>query len=173
VMVHRRKVIDLYKAQNAALQEARTKGADREKMRQVEQTAQMTKLNETWKVENTTLAKKYPSWFAPVEGDTEGNALLEKGFSEVDKMFNPNGATPEQMVPIHAKIRCKSAGFDRMALANVRLSKELATLKKQLSQYESSEPPVGKGSKGAPRTKASFLDEVNADIDEAERKSKA
>lgn len=85
--------------------------------------------------------QKYPQWFKPVEGDTEGNALLEKGISLVNRLFsNGQKLTPEEALRLNADVYTRAAAFGRVVFQAHKLQQELAQVKKALAQYEKSTP---------------------------------
>ena len=193
VMFHVREVRRLADAQDKALKDAQTnatKFADENKTRAAEQ----SRLREqNWQTNNQSLAEKYPKWFAPDPEDTEGNSLLKKGFAVADLLFAPTTLddAARQLLPksfltdleankgrlspgaetkLHAMIRNKAAGFDRLALRVKSLSKELEEANAKLSQYEESEPPTGGGAPAGGAAVGDFLDDANAEIDKLDKR---
>jgi len=100
--------------------------------------------------------EKDPALYKPEEGDAEGNALLEKGFSLVDRVFSggapaQEGGTPmspEEMIAAHAEIRNKAAAFPRIAHKYKTAVARIAELEKALDEYEASAPAKGEATSG-------------------------
>lgn len=106
--------------------------------------------------------EKDPTLYKPEEGDNEGNAILEKGFSFVDRVFSGGAPAKEgdppmshqEMVSAHAEIRNKAGAFDRIAHKYKSLSARVQELEQALEQYEQSTPAKGEvaaGEKGPAR----------------------
>lgn len=194
VMFHVREIRKLSDAQQNALAEAK-KNAGTRAQQMMKQSEEMTGLQRrVWTEANSQLAAKFPRWFAPVEGDAKGNELLRAGEALTKYLFNggklepedikllpksfqteletKGHLSPENQVRLHALIRSKAMNHDRLAYQNNQLRKELAEAKKALSQYESSEPPVG----GSRRRQgaAALGDETDAfaEIDELDRRGR-
>ena len=117
-------------------------------------------------------ADRFPKMFAPVEGDTEGNELLAKGFAAADRLFAPTKdsafKTPEERIQFHALLRNKIANHDRLALRLKTMQAELAEAKESLAAYEKSEPPAGKGGSARPVNKT-FEQEVDEELAKLDR----
>ena len=174
VMAHRRNIIQLSNAQSKALEEARLAGTEKAKLSDTERKAQIEKTQKAWGEVNSAIAKKWPNMFAPVEGDTEGNSLLEKGRALADRLFSPTEETrpktPEEALQVHAMIRNKVANHDRLALRLKGARARIAELEASLKEFEAHSPNGGL-SGGAPGggTK-DFMDEVDAEIDAMDKK---
>jgi len=161
VMQHRKEIRQLAEKHNAAIEEARTKGAERDKLRQQEfeqRNATMnTEIMDNWTKANEKVLshEKYGTYFKPVEGDQEGNQRLAKGFELADRAFsenprNPN-LTPEQRAAIidrHAAVRNRCAAFGRLVYQNTQAQARIKELETQLGTYKQAEPAAA-GS-GAP-----------------------
>lgn len=158
VMGHRQKIRELFDAQSQALDEAKKTGAERAKqkteMNQKRFADLQGEIRNTWDKANEYAAKHevYGKFFGPVEGDTEGNAALDKGLKLVDQAFgenpmNPN-LTPEQRAQVvkrHAAVRYRAAAFPRLHKAYTKLQAEVEALQKDLAKYQASTPPIGGG----------------------------
>lgn len=175
VMAHRKEIRSLFDARSAALEEAKTKGAEREKQQREiaaknqQQAAQMVK--SIWDTANEAILKdeKYGKFFAPVEGDAEGNQRLAKGFELVDKAFTENpmdpNLTPEQRataVKRHVALRNRAAAFGRLVAMVNNLTKQNEDLAKELGQYKQSEPPASGSTPSSGTTVTSARDAVFA-----------
>ena len=170
VIRHVEKIRELSEAQDKALTDARTNADKRAETQKLQSTAQVQAKQKLWKESNEQLAAKYPDWFAPVEGDTEGNALLEKGFALADRMFAPTPETapktPEETVRLHAVLRNRIANHDRLALGRKRDKARIKELEASLAEYEKSDPNGGlRGGGGGGGGTADPIAEAEAEID--------
>lgn len=152
MMAHRRKIRELSDAQNKALTEAQKAAEEAAKTRDTQSQEMSKQTVQLWTQANKTLAEKYPKWFGPVEGDEEGNTLLQKGFALADRMFAPTKETApkttQESVALHALIRNKVANHDRLAFQVKKLTKELEEARTELKGYQESEPGGRAGTPG-------------------------
>jgi hypothetical protein len=175
VMYHREKAVELNQARLNALDEFRKNGAERDQKRQAEWKATSEKVlkeaTETWQKARTAPHEKYPLFFKPIEGDTEGNTLLENGFKEADEAFshmNPLDPrlTSEQRAQIlqrHATIYNKAAAFNRLAHLLKKERTALRAAEAKLKEFEASEPGRGDG-KGGGGPALSTWDSIDAQL---------
>lgn len=195
VMAHRRTIRELSEAQEKALEDAKSMSAEREKKLTSERQIQHQQTLQLWKKANEDLAKKYPNWFSTVEGDAEGNTLLNKGFALADLRFvgakdlsaeqiemlperfknaikANDGMLPVQdRVALDALLRNKIASHSRLALNLKRAKDRIKELETSLAQYESSEPPAGKGGSGGGGRQLTPLEDAEAELDAIDRKN--
>lgn len=176
VMAHRRKIIELSNAQTKAIDDARLAGTEKAKLTSAERKAQFEQTQKAWGEVNAAIVKKWPHMFGPVEGDTEGNALLTKGLALADKLFSPTAEnrpkSPEEALQIHAMIRNKVANHDRLALRLKVARERIVELESSLKEFEAHSPNGGLsgGSPGA-GTK-DFMEEVDAEIDAMDKQGR-
>lgn len=182
-------------AQSNALEEAKKRATELAKNSETQTLAQRQASQKLWEHNNTDLATKFPAYFAPVQGDTSGNKLLDAGFAFADLLFQTGRLDPERVkllpekyrteieatgklspqskVRVDAIIRNKAANHDRLARSLKAERAAHEATKKKLSEYEDSEPPAG-GS--APRGGGSggghWSDDPNAEIDQLDRASR-
>jgi len=170
VMAHLRKLRDLSDAQKTALDEAK-KNSEAHFKQHAEQTLQeRQKVAKLWKDENAAWTERYPRFFAPKDGDDEGNALLTKGYAMADKAFSSNGnTTPEERVKLHAELRNKAAAFPRLALELKRSRARIKELEMSLAAYEESEPPAGAGGKPRPEKAGDPLADAMSELETIDR----
>jgi hypothetical protein len=172
VIRHVERVRELSDAQNKALAEAKNKGGEWVKTRQIQMQQQAQAHQKLWTDYNKQIAERFPKMFAPEEGDTEGNELLVKGFAQADRLFAPTKdsafKTPEERIQFHAMLRNKIANHDRLAKRLKTTQAELAEAKEALAAYEQSEPPAGKGGAARPAAKT-FEQEVDEEIRKLDR----
>lgn len=181
IIAHRIEVSRLYQAGQRAIEEYRTKGAEREKTRvaeearqQEEQKKQHAEISGTYRTHVEEAVKKYPEWFAPQEGDTadaESNELLKKGMSIADIGFSPpSNMAPQTLAKIHSVIRNKAGAFDRVVhdyrKKVTTLEARVTELETQLKEYEESVPGKDAG-RGGQTTKPVSVDEEIDALDRA------
>ncbi len=166
VLYHRERVQELNSARLKAIDDYKKQGSEREKTIQEQTKKQQQEASEVYQqtVKAARENPKYKDYFAPAEGDTYGNNLLEQGDALADLahgVLNKQdfGKLPKavqdkieagkfdnrEMVKLHAAIRNKAAGFDRLAYKYRAAMKQIEELQKSLSDYEESAPPSGKG----------------------------
>lgn len=188
IMFHVRRITELSEQQEAAVKAAMQEVETRSKQETEKGTEAAQARVRLWNTTNQELATKYPAVFAPVAGDTEGNARLDKGFALADLLFAPrsldakklellpktfrediaanNGRLSEQgTVRLHALIRNKTANHDRAVAKANALTKRVAELEKALKEYEDSAPGGRPGTPGARGGAGTYLDDPNAEID--------
>ncbi len=155
-MSHRKEIRGLFDQQQKALKEAREAGAQRDAQRsesvKKEFGDRAESVKNAWNVSNDKILSdpKYGEYFRPVEGDEDGNQRLAKGFQLADRAFTENpmapGLTADQrrsIVERHAAVRNRCAAFGRLVFQNNKLKGQIDELKKQLSDYQGSEPGNG------------------------------
>ena len=160
VMGARKEIRSLFEAQNKALEEARKSGAERDQKRtqemQTQQELMRKQITELWTKINEEVVKdeRFGHYFRPIEGDTEGNDRLQKGFALADKAFSVNSfdprLTPEQraeIVQIHAAVRNRCASFGRLTYQNQKLQAEMKALQEELAKFKGAQPGAGEGTK--------------------------
>lgn len=153
VMQHRKEIKQLAEKQNAAVEDARTKGVERDKLRQQEfeqRSATMnTEIMDSWTKANekALTSEKYGTFFKPVDGDQEGNQRLAKGFELADRAFSENPRNPhltaEQrsgIIERHAAVRNRCAAFGRLVYQNNQAQTRIKELETQLGTYKQAEP---------------------------------
>lgn len=172
VMAHRRVIKELAEAQSKALEEARTKGSEREKEQHIRMAQQREEAQKAWVANNQELETRYPQWFGHPEDDTDGNQVYDKAREAIDRyMFHrTEQLPPDQMVKFHALVRAKFANHDRLALHLKKAREENAELKKSLAAYEKSEPPSSAAKKSAPATNKSWRESADEEIMSLDRK---
>ena len=115
--------------------------------------------NREWENYNKTILENAQTghYFKPVEGDEELNSRLEKGWQFVDETAKLNLSDPNltkeqraEAIRRHASVRARAAAFGSMRLKLERATKEMATLKERLSQYEKSTPDFSGGGPAIP-----------------------
>lgn len=156
VLAHRKEIKTLFESQNAALEEAKTKGAEREQLRKEQyfklHGAVSQQTREIWDKVNTTLLEDpaVGSLFKHRESDDDWNQRLTKGFELVDKAFSENPMDPRMsqeqrtaVVKRHAAVRNRAAGWGALKVENDKLRKQLSELEGDLKKYKESTPQGG------------------------------
>lgn len=195
VRKHVERINETYTSQTNALEEAQKRAVELSKTEETQTAEQMRVRQKLWETNNTDLSTKFPTYFAPIQGDESGNKLLNAGFAFTDLLFQTGTLTPDKLkllperyrveletkgklspeltVRAHAIIRNKAANHDRLVRQLKSARAELEQVKKTLAEYEESEPGVGGSSPGrsAPGG-GNWQDEANAEIDELDRRGR-
>lgn len=195
VRKHVERINETYTSQTTALEEAQKRAVELSKNEQNQTVEQMRMKQKLWENNNTELATKFPTYFAPIKGDETGNKLLNAGLAFTDLLFQSGTLTPDKlallparyreeiqtkgqlspelMVRAHAIIRNKAANHDRLARQLKNARAELEQVKKTLAEYESSEPPTDGSSPGrGPAGGGDWMAEASAEIDELDRRGR-
>jgi hypothetical protein len=193
IVNHRRIIRDLSEKQTRALEEAKANATEREKQMAAQRTVEHQQRLKLWQEANQNLEKRFPAWFAPAEGDNDGNALLEKGFALADLHFagqkdlgdkvdllpprfrdaikTTGKLSTQDQVALHALLRNKIASHSRLALQLNKATKRITELEQALAEFEKSEPPGGKGGEAAAaKPGLSVYDEAAAELDAIDAK---
>jgi hypothetical protein len=156
---HRKNFIKAVHSKNQALEDFRKQGAEREKMTMEQRASEERQNSETWSNLVKEGVQKYPDHFGRVEGDAEGNQLLDSGMAMASLAFGVlapenidklpasvraklvDGKLPKgEQLKLHSAIHNMAGGFIR---SNHLLSKERAKnkeLQEKISAYEASDP---------------------------------
>jgi 2-oxo-4-hydroxy-4-carboxy--5-ureidoimidazoline (OHCU) decarboxylase len=149
-----------FQAKEKARAEWKLKGNEREKARLADQekfqASAAAEAKQFWEQSTSEAAEKYKQWSAPVEGDDEGNALLEKGYKLASEAFSSFDVMSPKLdkqqraalVAKHAAVFNKSAWFDRLAFKHSAAIKEVKALQAKLKEFEGSVPRGGEGGHG-------------------------
>ena len=156
VMSHRKAIRELHQASNTALEAARASGEEVQKSRMAQfqqmREAMNREVGTHWEAFNQAIVKdkRFGKFFAPAQGDTEGNTRLEKGFKMVDAALAMNPLDPrlnpeqrKEAVRLHTAIRNRAAAFGRMASMVAQKESRIAQLESELKQYKGSAPEAG------------------------------
>jgi hypothetical protein len=156
VMAHRRRIRDLSDAQGKALEEAKTKGLERQKQTFESAKTLQAEVTKLWQQVNAEDASKY-DFLKPKEGDDEWNAKLEKAKSLVDRAFGESATDPKltaeqraEVIRRHAAVRNRAIAYSALKLENTRLKAQLAEKEKALGEFQASVPGNGEGKGRAP-----------------------
>lgn len=153
---HRMQVLQKNKARIKAIEENKKVAADMEKQHGELREKANGEIAKLWTDSNEMAVKKYPHWFAPVEGDEKGNELLSRGMHLADRAFSSGQPladgdkplTPQQKVALDSAVRNKAGAFDRLAFQHAQAQKKIKTLEAKIAEYEKSEPGLGEGKRG-------------------------
>jgi hypothetical protein len=182
-LLHRDKVADIAEKARTAVDDFQKKAGERDKQRadgmakhQQRRGAEITQVWQKKVAELTGPTSKQARWFTPVEGDDEGNALLEAGNEKAKKAFsNLNLYDPRlksEQVAEHTAGQCeiitKGGGFDRQELLYDRMYKDLSAqlkaAKDELKQFKASEPGAGDGNRAKATGPLTVKDEITAKL---------
>jgi hypothetical protein len=186
MMTHAKEILSLSKAEERALKDAEKNAQAVSEERTVKaREAHQTRIK-LWDTTNKEIVDKYPAWFAPREGDAEGNKLLAAGQALTAVLFHPDelndaekallpkfarddlavkGQLSQQsVVRIHALINHKASNHDRIARDMKTLRAQLEAAEKKLGEYEESEPP-GPGGSQPSRGLSEYIDDSDAEIE--------
>lgn len=177
VTLHVKAIRELADKQKHAKEQFRKEGDTRSQQKMeaetVAQRNRATEVLQAWNQANTEAPKheKYGKYFSPIEGDTEGNALLEAGYKKADEAFSANPLDPKlsseqraEIVRKQAAQRNRSAAFSRLVYMNQKLEQKIAELNKQLGEFQQSEPGPGEGKPAVEQRSGSAMDRLMADI---------
>jgi hypothetical protein len=163
VMAHRRRVIELNEARKEALETYKTKGVEREQQTAAQREAARKARQELFEASIKEAPEKFPEYFAPIEGDDEGNALLESGNKLADMAFKgAQGLSEEALVKAHAEVRLRAGAFSREVLKNKRLKERVAALEEELKAFKASEPTGGDTGRDETARELSVEEEIDA-----------
>lgn len=173
VLMHRDKALEANSTRLDALKEFREKGAEIEKARAENLNKGQEEISKLFKSEAENAVKKYPHWFAPIEGDEKGNELLQKGFDLVEKAYNgqftdENGKvvklSPVDVAKLHSVVRNRAVAFGRLTYQNKTMKAEIEDLKTKIAGYSESEPGGNATRRPAKTSSGSTMDDVLASL---------
>ncbi len=164
-MGHRKAIIDLYKKRSQAIDDAKTKGAEREQQKQTQTQEQVSALHKEigglhQQITQAAMADKavakYISPIVPAEGKTlteeeqEWNRELEAGEKFVAEGWSRSPLEPgiskeekANRVKRHVAIWNRAKAFRGLRLRYERAEKRLSELQKTLNEIQDSNPPAG------------------------------
>ncbi len=178
----RRDVVKANTARVKAIEEFRKQGGEREKQTREQGARQQQEQAQLYHDSIKASKEIYKDWFAPAENDPKGNALLEQGEALADlahgvlkpedvtrlpaklqEKIKAGQFTPQDMVKLHAALRNKAMGFDRLASRYAAAQKQIKELEGKLGEYSASEPRPGQGGgRAAPAVEDSMESTVNS-----------
>lgn len=141
VYTHYQKLFGIKQDADNAISTHRQKAAEQEKTDIATRARETEGISKMWREANDGLQNKYPKWFKPVEGDEEGNKLLENGYQMADSFFTQRASmTPQQRVILDAQVRNRTAAFPRLVFQLKQARTELEAAKKELQGFKESTP---------------------------------
>lgn len=158
LLYHREEVMKANGAMRAAVKEYREKGAQWEKEQATQREQHQQAAVKMVEQMQTAAAEKFPTYFKPIENDTHGNELLEKGNHRIKRIIHGGAPlaegekqwTAQEYAVEVAAFRNKAGAFDRLAHQNGQLRKQLKEAMDKLKAYEESEPGDGDGRREVP-----------------------
>jgi hypothetical protein len=151
VLAQRRDIQKLHFQRVKAIEQFRSTLSEREKAL-AEQNKKQAEEREQHRMQAVTLFKKYnaeatekyPQFFAPIDGDEEGNDLLARGYRDADLAFSGSPDLPlEKRVRLHSAIRNRAAAFSRLVHQLKGKDAEIESLKAELEEIRGSTPGAG------------------------------
>ena len=148
IMRYRDQIVGLNQKAQSALEEFRTKGAERLKQEEESLTAEETQAAQAriqaYEQHIGSRATQLPQLYGEDPADPDGNKLLEAGRRLAEVAFKGSDTVNEdEMVKIQAEAAARVIGFGRMVLRNRNLQAKVDELTKKLAGYEKSEPKRG------------------------------
>jgi hypothetical protein len=188
---HINEISRLFESSQTALNKAREDAETHAKSQAEQQRQAAQNRDKLWKESNEQLASRYPTWFAPTDGDNEGNALLTKGAALSDLLFDPQNLTPERVdalpkvfkksiqqgrftpehgVRLQAIVRNKAANHDRLVHQLNAAQTRISELEKSLKEYEQSSPDgVPAGSKAKAPSKG-YMEDAASELEALDKR---
>lgn len=167
VLAQRRDIQKLHLQRVKAVDQFRSTLSEREKAL-VEHNKKQAEEQEQGRMQAVTLfkkfnaeaAEKYPQFFAPADGDEEGNNLLARGYRDADLAFGGSSDMPlEKRVRLHSAIRNRAAAFSRLVHQMKSKEAEIEGLKAELEEIRGSTPGAGQEGRESNKTKRLTADE--------------
>jgi hypothetical protein len=154
LLYHREKVMEANIAKQAAIEQFKTQGSEREKQR-AEMTENHTKaVRQLYHKTREAGIEKYPQFFKPDPEDPKTGELLNKGMRLADRALgapDEQGEKPlnvEERIKLQAAMRNCFGSFQNIAYQLQKERKSRVELEKRLADYEASEPKGGDGHAG-------------------------
>lgn len=147
----RNQILSAFQKAETAKEEFRKTAAEREKTQseqtaaqRVQQEKAMSERIATFKAANDEAVKRYPNWFAPEEGDKEGNDRLQKGTQFADTIFGDSSkVSPDRLVKMHSAARMQLASWPRLTYKLDQATAKVAELQKEIETLKGSGPGNG------------------------------
>jgi hypothetical protein len=153
VLAHRSAIRNAATNATTALNEWKTKGAERAKEEEERTIRQNSEIQRTWESANKKVSEdpRGQPWWGKAENDKEINEALDKGFAYADQRFSDSffKLPVAEQVHLDAQIRHRVAGFFKMRVLLERANKELATAQEELKVRRGSSPGPANGDAGA------------------------
>lgn len=162
VMQHRAEILKLENARRAAVEDYKTKGAERERLRAEEAQQRQKAVRSRWEESVNQTVNERPALYARPKDDEalgkawdDGDKLVKLAFlgeipPEVDAGPDPGDLAITAQAEVAARVR----GFNVLAHRNVALRREVASLKAALEKVKGSEPGQHTKATDAPKPKS-------------------
>lgn len=162
VMQHRAEILKLENARRAAVEDYKTKGAERERLRAEEAQQRQKAVRSRWEESVNQTVSERPALYARPKDDEalgkawdDGDKLVKLAFlgeipPEVDAGPDPGDLALTAQAEVAARVR----GFNVLAHRNVALRREVASLKAALEKVKGSEPGQHTKATDAPKPKS-------------------
>lgn len=143
---------EIQQAGMEAIANANAQSETKSKEKEIATQKERESFENTRRAADGELLTKYPQFFAPMEGDEEVNAALQKGYEFVDSAATQTNLAPDERAAYASIIRARAGAFPRVVLEKNRLAQEVQTLTTELAKYRKTDPGSGAGN-GAPAAK--------------------
>lgn len=162
VMQHRADILKLENARRTAVEDYKTKGAERERLRAEEAQQRQKVVRSRWEDSVNQTVSERPALYARPKDDEalgkvwdDGDKLVKLAFlgeipPEVDAGPDPGDLALTAQAEVAARVR----GFNVLAHRNVALRREVASLKAALEKVKGSEPGQHTKATDAPKPKS-------------------
>ncbi len=156
VLQHRAAIRQAATAATNALDEWKTKGAERAKQEEERSIRENAEIQTVWEDANKRTSE-HPHgkpWWGYEENDKEINDALDKGFAYADQRFSGDYAKLPMAEKVHldAQIRHRVAGFFKLRVLLERANKELSAAKEELATRRGSSPGPANGDHSSTNT---------------------
>jgi len=143
ILAHRRNVLGLVSKRNQAIEDFRTKGAEREQAQVKEFEETTLRLNGIFDDHLKSRFEGDPEIYGEPKDNPDAAKLFQDGKSLVELAFRPKTQLPaEKMARVQAEVAARAIGYGRALHQLATLFRSIQELKTKLAQYEGSEPPM-------------------------------
>jgi hypothetical protein len=159
ILAHRRRIVELTEQRQAAIEEYKTKGAQREREMQSRQSQQVSQVMEKFHTGLKAYEETHPEIFGRDSKDEE----IQKAFDAGDRL---NDKSPDEYTELltkaQAALAARARSFGPERIRRIRAEQKVAELEERLGKLTKSEP--GQGSDAARRDEP-VDEDITAGID--------
>lgn len=162
VMQHRAEILKLENARRAAVEDYKTKGAERERLRAEEAQQRQKAVRSRWEESINQTVNERPALYARPKDDEalgkawdDGDKLVKLAFlGEIPPEVDAGPDAGDLAITAQAEVAARVRGFNVLAHRNVALRREVASLKAALEKVKGSEPVQHTKATDAPKPKS-------------------
>lgn len=169
ILAHRRRIVELTEQRQAAIEEYKTKGAEREREMQSRQSQQVSQVMEKFHTGLKAYEESHPDIFGRDAKDEE----IQKAFDAGDRLVavalkgdglddKSDGERTELLTKAQAALAARARSFGPERIRRIRAEQKVAELEERLGKLTKSEP--GQGSDAARRDEP-VDEDITAGID--------